>query len=601
MRQTEESTRVTRPSLQNPSKTSGTIVDRVPSRGVSAKLPEGHAPPSRSEAPSPSELPLTPEQQQFLRKLHFHRVHVTYLIIAINLLLFALLEWNGGSRNSNVLIEFGARFTPLIREGQYWRLLTNIFLHAGYLHILFNMYGLFNLGAVLERLYGSTRFLFLYLCSGIAGSAVSWLATESLSVGASGAVFGVAGVMVVYGFKHKHTIPREMASAFGKGALPFIALNLYLGFSHPQIDNYAHIGGLLAGMLLSALMNPAEASSALDSAPKSGFSWANLAMQAASIAVLVYGASSAVKNYWPQRQGHQAEALFREGTQRLHEGKFDQAVSEFCKAIAINSGDARFHLSLGAAHFSLGETEKAIAEYEQSLKLKPDAAETYVNLAIAWKRKGSEDKAVTAYRQAIRLKPDLLPAYFDLGTLYLNAKHDSAAVELFQALLKAKPAAESHLLIGQACLNTGRDDLALNSFRQAVDLKPDMAEARFFLGNALLRKNQRKDATESYRQALHLDANFGAARGMLSRIFAQNSMEYLKSGRWDDAQAEISELFKIDPANAEGHLLLGTVFTNKRQFADAVGEYEKFLKIAPNSPNAAKVRLEVERLRKMRG
>jgi rhomboid protease GluP len=342
------------------------------SQGPSAQLNETIAT-SGPVAYPPDTHSLTPEQERFIRKLHFSKVRVTYLIIAINALLFILLEWNGGSKNANVLIEFGARFTPLIREGQYWRLLTNIFLHAGYLHILFNMYGLFNLGSVLERVYGPTRFLFLYLCSGIAGSVISWLATQSLSVGASGAVFGVAGVMVVYGFKHKNTIPREMTSSFGKGALPFIALNLYLGFSHPQIDNYAHIGGLLAGMCLSALMNPADDPFLRSITTKHRFGWSNLAMQLASIAVLVYGASSAVRNYWPQRQVHQAETFFRDGTHRLQEGRFDEAVAELGEAIAINPRDSRFHLSLGAAYFSLGEMQKGIAEFETFLKLAPNS------------------------------------------------------------------------------------------------------------------------------------------------------------------------------------------------------------------------------------
>jgi len=595
--ETDEGGRVSEFGRQN----LGQLEGRVPPRGISAELREDPEPPSGSEAYPPPGSSLTPEQQQFIRKLHFRKVRVTYLIIAINLLLFFLLEWNGGSRNTNVLIEFGARFTPLIREGQYWRLLTNIFLHAGYLHILFNMYGLLNLGSVLERLYGPTRFLFLYLCSGIAGSIVSWLATQSLSVGDSGAVFGVAGVMVVYGFKHKNTIPHAMASSFGKGALPFIAFNLYLGFSHPQIDNYAHTGGLLAGMLLSALMNPAEEPSAPNSNAKPRFAWSNFAMQLASIAVLIYGTGSAVRNYLPQRQLHQAESFFRDGTHSLQEGKFDQAVSEFGKAIAINPRDPRFHLSLGAAHFSLGETEKAIADYERSLEAKPDAPETHVNLAMAWKRLGKEDSAVDAYKKAIRLKPDLLPAYFELGLLHLNAKRDSAAADLFESLLKARPAAESHLVIGQAYLNSGRTDLALNSFRRATQLKPDLAQAHLLLGSALLKKNLRQEAAKSYRLALQLDANSSAARTMLSRILAQNSMDYVKSGRWDDAQAEIQELLKIDANSAEAHLLLGTVFANKRQFAEAAGEYEKFLKMAPNSPNAAKVRLEIERLRKLQG
>ncbi|MBM3801212.1 MAG: rhomboid family intramembrane serine protease [Acidimicrobiia bacterium] len=579
----------------------GSLAAEAPPRSWPALSSEPRETPTGEAAAVSSGASLSSAQLQFIRKLHLRKVRVTHLIIAINLLLFILLEWNGGSRNPQVLIEFGARFTPLIRDGQYWRLLTNTFLHAGYLHVLFNMYGLYNLGSVLERLYGPTRFLFLYLCSGIAGSVVSWLATQSLSVGASGAVFGVAGVMVVYGFKHKKTIPHEMASSFGKGALPFIALNLYLGFSHPQIDNYAHIGGLLAGMLLSALMNPGDDPLLPSRSPSRIAVGKNLAMQLASIAVLAYGVTFGARNYWPQRQLHEAEAFFKEGTQRLQEGKFDQAVSALSRAISINPRDPRFRLSLGAAYFSLDKPEKAIEEYQQSLREKADAPETYVNLAIAWKRLGKEDKAMDAYNQAIRLKPGMLPAYLELGLLYLNAGRDSSAAELFVNLLKARPGAESYLVAGQAYFNAGRVDSALEQFRKAVQAKPDLAQAHLWLASALLKKNLRAEAAESYRKVLQLDSHSTAARAMLTRILAQNSIAHLKNGRWDAAEAEIHELLKADASSAEAHLLLGTVLANKRQFEQAAREFETFLKMAPDAPNAGKVRLEIERLRKIQG
>ena len=415
----------------------------------------------------PPELSLTQEQQQFLQKLYTHKVNVTYLIIAINLFLFLLLELNGGSKNSHTLIEFGARYNPSITEGQYWRLLTNTFLHAGYLHIIFNMYGLFNLGSIIERLYGPTRFLFLYLLSGIVGSVISWQASPYLSVGA---VFGIAGVMIVYGYKHKKTIPREMTANFGKGAIPFVALNLYLGFSHPQIDNYAHIGGLLAGMLLSALMNPTEERAITERLGQTR-PWTNLAMQATSIGLLLYGSIPAIRNYRPQKRLHQAEVSFQDGTRLIQQGKLDQAVAEFKKAIAINPNSAQFHLGLGSAYLSLGQTEEAIREYEQSLQIRPNAPEAQFYLGIAWNRQGATDNAIAAYQEAIRLKPDLVPAYFDLGVLYLNTQHASSAEQLFQQLLKAKPFGESHLVIGQAYLRANRDELAIEHFRKAVEMK----------------------------------------------------------------------------------------------------------------------------------
>ena len=175
-------------------------------------------------------------------------------IIVLNLILFLLLTVAGGSTNTRLLVTFGALYRPLVDEGEYWRLLTAAFLHIGILHLLFNNYCLWALGSLLERLYGTGRFALIYLVSAISGSFLSLLFTEAVSAGASGAIFGVAGAMLVAGLRYESQIPGSLQETFGKGALPFIAYNVFYGFTNSGIDNFAHIGGLVGGACCALLL-----------------------------------------------------------------------------------------------------------------------------------------------------------------------------------------------------------------------------------------------------------------------------------------------------------------------------------------------------------
>lgn len=146
----------------------------------------------------------------------------------------------------------GAKINGLVWGGQWWRLISATFLHGGVLHLVFNAYALFVLGPVVERLYGSRRFLLMYMACGVLSSLASLLFTAGASVGASGAIFGMLGALLVFGFKNRAQLPPRVSRAFGVGLLPWVVINLVIGFIPGlQIDNAAHIGGLLTGVLVS--------------------------------------------------------------------------------------------------------------------------------------------------------------------------------------------------------------------------------------------------------------------------------------------------------------------------------------------------------------
>jgi membrane associated rhomboid family serine protease len=189
---------------------------------------------------------------------------VTYILVAANVAIFLLGYLYGAPESDATLKNFGALSPRLIEQGQWWRLCSAIFLHASIPHILFNMTSLFVIGTLAERLYGSGRFLAIYLGSGLLGSLTSFFYAvltnnlDILGVGASGAIFGVAGALVAVRFHDSEVIPRRLRERISTSLLPLIILNLGVAFVTPHVDNSAHIGGLLGGAALSFLFPVAK-------------------------------------------------------------------------------------------------------------------------------------------------------------------------------------------------------------------------------------------------------------------------------------------------------------------------------------------------------
>src|SRR5205085_10720479 len=192
---------------------------------------------------------------EFLHAVWTRRPTFTYLFFGLNIVVFLLMAFAGGSGNEPTLMAFGVKSNPEIAQGQWWRFVTPIFIHIGLLHLFFNSYALWIVGPQVEKLYGGARFVILYLLTGIAGVAGSYVyKPEGLSAGASGAIFGLFGVLLVVGLRYRHNIPPFFSRAVGTGVLPVIVINLIIGFSIPQIDNSAHIAGLISGMALAAIV-----------------------------------------------------------------------------------------------------------------------------------------------------------------------------------------------------------------------------------------------------------------------------------------------------------------------------------------------------------
>ena len=152
---------------------------------------------------------------------------------------------------------FGAEMPPsAVQKGDWWRLLTATFLHSGFLHVGMNMLGLYGAGVTVERIYGPRLFAIIYFGSGLLGSALSlhFSAQHAVGVGASGAVFGVAGALLVATFQHRENLPKTFSKQTISGIGIFVLYSLVQGLGKQGIDNAAHIGGLIGGCVLAFVL-----------------------------------------------------------------------------------------------------------------------------------------------------------------------------------------------------------------------------------------------------------------------------------------------------------------------------------------------------------
>jgi rhomboid protease GluP len=231
------------------------------------------------------------ETMRFARAVLNRPYIFTIIFLIANIFVF-LLMWRSSGLSLNpllvfpqpVLVAYGAKLNSLInQQHEWWRFVTPMFVHVNPLHLLVNMYSLWMIGPYVEKLYGSAKFVFFWVVTGVAGVVASYLtvlkpgtplgplsrfifkSVDAPSAGASGALFGLIGVLFVFGIKFRHELPEGFKRAFGTGLLPVIMINLFIGFmARGIIDNAAHLGGLVSGAALALVISyrrPGERSS----------------------------------------------------------------------------------------------------------------------------------------------------------------------------------------------------------------------------------------------------------------------------------------------------------------------------------------------------
>lgn len=183
---------------------------------------------------------------------------VTPTIVAINVIVFAVMVASGADvlqPDGRMLISWGSNFGPYTSDGQWWRLLSAMFLHVGIIHLALNMWVLYYTGKLVERLYGNAHYALLYILAGLAGSITSLLWNPLVnSAGASGAIFGVYGALLAFMLDRRNQVPAAIMKSQSTTVIVFIFYSLIYGMRQEGIDNAAHLGGLAGGFVMGWLL-----------------------------------------------------------------------------------------------------------------------------------------------------------------------------------------------------------------------------------------------------------------------------------------------------------------------------------------------------------
>lgn len=348
---------------------------------------------------SQQEIHLVEEEREKRRNQWMKRAKPrwTYVILGMNTIMFLLLSFYGsqdgtynflnGSMNLDTLIQFGAKSAYHIVQGEWWRLITPVFLHIGIMHFLFNSIALLSLGSLVERVYGSARFLALYFLSGIAGNIASFLFSDAPGAGASGAIFGTLGAIIYFVLHSK----ADWSKALGRDVVLILTVNILIGMFYPSIDNYAHLGGLVGGFLMAVLLGLPHRSWRSMQAVLAGvvlFSFViggyvyGMETGKDSVAYMTYDlqmayekhdyttAEKILENLVEQRP-NEVKYRFQLGVTYLQNGKWDQAERSLLKVIELDPEHTDGWYLLGALSYEQGDKVKAKEYLRKVLDIDP--------------------------------------------------------------------------------------------------------------------------------------------------------------------------------------------------------------------------------------
>ena len=319
----------------------------------------------------------------------FGKPFFTYLFFIFQLIFFLLMESAGGSENTATLIKFGAKINPLIIDGEWWRFILPVFIHIGFLHLFMNSIALFYLGPLVERIFGSIRFLFIYLFAGFAGSLASFVFSPHLSAGASGAIFGLFGSLLYFGIIY----PKLFFRTMGMNILVVIVINLAFGYAMPNVDNAGHIGGLIGGFLATGIVHfPKQ-----KKLPLQLLFLLVTSLLVAGFLFWGYGESTRIAD---------VESSLVLAQTYVEEKEFDKAHTVLKNAEKHSKGSDELLFMLSYIELKKGLVEDARKHLQQVIKINPEFHEAYYNLALIYLTEENLVEAKKLAESALRLEPN---------------------------------------------------------------------------------------------------------------------------------------------------------------------------------------------------
>ncbi len=408
---------------------------------------------------------------------------VTLTLIGLNVLVYAAMGLSGVSWTEPSVehaIRWGADFGPLTLSGQWWRLFTSTFVHFGIVHIGLNMWCLLDLGLVLEPLMGRRKFGVMYVASGLAASLVSvaWNPWR-VSAGASGAIFGVAGAFVAYLALKKTSFDPHLARKNLKSMAFFIGYNLLRGLGG-AVDNSAHLGGLLAGLILGVVIPPAAVFAAGGAGPavfgtgtgndagseysENRSAWT---VGACSAALLILAGMGVYAKNIPV-------ALYGKAVRFVQAGRLNEGAAEMAKAVALDPNLLLAQALLGEWRLEQNDPNAAVPALQKALELAPQSSFLRHNLALAHLGSGESRPAIAEIVQALGdEKADPWRGEFILGMAREeNGDYGPASVNL-RSVIQSKPDFyEALTVLARVEAGQGKIDEARTLYGQVLKANP---------------------------------------------------------------------------------------------------------------------------------
>ncbi|MBZ5687643.1 MAG: rhomboid family intramembrane serine protease [Acidobacteriia bacterium] len=409
-------------------------------------------------------------------------ITLTQVIFGANIAVFLATALASGSAiniSGEVNFHYGANFGPYTLSGEWWRLLTYMFLHGGAMHIFFNMWCLWDLGRLCESLYGRWTFATIYLITGVAGglASIAWN-PRVLSVGASGAIFGLAGALIASFYLGEFSLPRVAISGTLRSLVIFAVFNLGFGQILGTVDNACHIGGLVSGLILGALI------ARLAPQPDVPLRRATV-VGVVALALLTAGFGVRQWRGGPMRMARAFQETKGDPVARL------QAV------IKQQPNLAPAHFALAQTYLARQQFAEAEAEFKRVIQLEPGNLDARFDLGLVYMTEKRPEDAKSAFTQILAQDPNSAEGHYGLGLVLADQQNHSAAIEEFK-----KAAPDTHLSgvsfeMGNSYAKLNRYDDAINAYLKEKEKSGDSADIENALADAYQAKGALKEAQDA--------------------------------------------------------------------------------------------------------
>jgi membrane associated rhomboid family serine protease/Tfp pilus assembly protein PilF len=421
-------------------------------------------------------------------------ITLTHVLFGANVAVFLAMAMSSGSVMDFAgmdLRPWGANVGLLTLSGQWWRLFTYMFLHGGLLHIAFNMWCLWDLGALCESLYGPWTYGAVYIITGV-GAGVASLAWHpgGVSVGASGAIFGLAGALIASFYLGQFSLPSVAIRATLRSLLFFAAFNIFFGTVASGVDNAAHFGGLGTGLILGALIARI--------APQHDAPLRRAGVLAVGALVVLGGALGV--NQWRGSQMRMWRAF-----ESLADGGPENTIARLQAIVRQQPNLPQAHFALAQAYLNQGQFQQAEGEFKRVLQLQPQATQARFDLGLVFLNEKRPEDAKAAFTQILTQNANDADAHYGMGLALADEDQQQAAIEEFKTAIRLGPQASGvYYEMGQSYAKLKMYDDAIAAYLQEKEKNGDDPDVETALAESYQAKGMTQQAQEARDRAAQL-------------------------------------------------------------------------------------------------